>query len=130
MPRSLVSVAIVVAVVALVSGVYAYLRAASLASPQTIAEKGLAAARRDNAVFYTIVSVVTGVIGTIVFRGMLRSAPEAADGRFLLLAIGIGVVFEIMAAIVFRMRGIVDFTVLHLLHIAGYGWILPRVFPR
>lgn len=129
MPRSLGSVVIVIVAVALVSGVYAYWRAGALVSPQTIAEKGLAVARRDNAIFYALVSIVIGAIGFFVFRGMLRSAPEAAQGRFLLLAAGIGAVFEIIAAIVFKMRGIVDFTVLHLLHIAGYGWLLPRVFP-
>jgi hypothetical protein len=32
------------------------------------------------------------------------------------------VVFEILAAVVFKMRGFVDMTVLHVVHIVGYGW--------
>ena len=60
---------------------------------------------------------------------MVRASPDAADGRFLLLAIGIGVALELMAALVFRMRGIADFTVLHVLHVAVYGWLLPLVVP-
>jgi hypothetical protein len=41
----------------------------------------------------------------------------------------VGVLLEIMAAIVFKRRGLLDLTVLHILFIVSYGWLLPLVFP-
>lgn len=129
MPRSLVSVAGLVLVVTLVSAVYAYFRAGALAAAEQIAAKGLPAASRDTAVFYAGVALAVGVIAYFVYRAMQGAAPDAAPGRFLLLAVGIGLVLEVMGAVVFKMRGFVDLTLLHLVHIAGFGWLLPRLFP-
>jgi hypothetical protein len=129
MPKSLVSVAVVVLVLAAVSAAITYLRAGVLASSEQIASKGLAAASRDTAIFYAFVAIVVGIIGFFVFRAMLHASPDVAPRNFLLLAIGIGVVLEIMGAIVFKMRGLAELTVLHILHIAAYGWLLPQIFP-
>lgn len=129
MPKSYLSVGILIVALTIVSAVYTYLRAGVLASPEQIASKGLAVARRDTAVFYAGVAVAFGVIGFFVFRGMLHASPLLAARNFLFLAIGVGVLLEIMAAIVFKMRGLLDLTVLHILFIVSYGWLLPLVFP-
>jgi hypothetical protein len=130
MSRSLISVGAVILVVTLASAVYTYFRAGVLASAQQIAARGLTGASRDTAVFYAGVAVVVGVIAFVVFRAMANAAPDAAPGRFLLLAVAIGVVLQIMAAVVFKLRGFIDFGLLHLLHIAGFGWLLPQLMPR
>jgi hypothetical protein len=117
-------------VVTIVSAGYAYLRAGVLASADQIAAKGLAVASRDTAVFYAVVALVVGILAYFAFRGMAQATPDTAPGRFLLLAAGIGLALEIMAAVVFRMRGLADLTLLHLLFIAGFGWLLPQLFPR
>jgi hypothetical protein len=129
MPKSLLSVAALIMALTFVSAVYTYFRAGVIASPDQIASNGLPAASRDTAVFYAFVAILVGVIGFFVFRGMLNTSPDSAPRNFLFLAIGIGIVFEIMGAAVFKMRGLADLTLLHILHIAGYGWLLPRVFP-
>jgi hypothetical protein len=130
MTRSLVSVSTIIIVLSLASAAYTYFRAGALASADQIAAKGLSVASRDTAVFYAGVALITGVIAYFVFRAMHTAAPEAAPERFLWLALGIGIVLEVMAAAVFRMRGIVDFTLLHAAHIVGLGWLLPMVTPR
>ncbi len=129
MSRSLASVVVLIVSLTLVSAIYTYFRAQVFTTSDQLATKGLAAARRNTAIFYAGVAVVVGIISYYVFRAMVRASPDAADGRFLLLAIGIGVALELMAALVFRMRGIADFTVLHVLHVAVYGWLLPLVVP-
>lgn len=105
------------------------------------------------------VTVLTKIISVVLLiwlhfqyvntRGLIRYYPsfpeslkpplveEKAQYRFPLWAlvlgpislVGIGLALEIMGAIVFKMRGIVDVTLLHLLFIAAYGWVLPQVFP-
>ena len=129
MPKSILSIVVLVAAVMLISAAYTYVRGGELASADQIAAKGIAAARRDTAVFYAGVAVMVGVIGFFVFRGMINASPDTAAKTFLLIAIGIGVALEIMGAIVFKMRGIVELTLLHVLFIAAYGWVLPQVFP-
>jgi hypothetical protein len=37
---------------------------------------------------------------------------------------------SIMAAVVFKMRGFVEFTALHVLYVAGFGWIIPMLWAR
>jgi hypothetical protein len=130
MPRSLVSVTLLVVGLSLVSAIYAYLRAGVLASADQLAARGLGGASRDTAIFYAGITLLVGVLAYFVYRALFNAAPEAAPGRFLWLAIGIGVVLEILAAVVFRMRGLLEFTVLHAAHIAGLGWLLPLVMPR
>jgi hypothetical protein len=130
MSESLVIPIILALALSIVSAGYTYFRARVLASADQITAKGLAAASRDTAVFYAGVSVVVGVIGFFVFRGMFNASPGEAQRNFLLLALGIGVVLEIMAAVVFKMRGIMDLTLLHVVHIVGYGWLMPLLLVR
>jgi len=46
---------------------------------------------------------------------------------FLFLAIGIAVLFTVLAAVVFKMRRFVELTTLHILYAAGFGWIMPKL---
>lgn len=41
--------------------------------------------------------------------------------------IGLGLLFTVTAAVVFKMRGFVELTVVHLLYISSFGWLLPRL---
>lgn len=116
---------LVVLLMTVISAVYAYFRAQSFGSLDVIAAKGIEAARRHNAIFYAAVSVVVGVIGFFALRYLIGRGADAADAQYLYLAIGIGVVLEVLAAIVFKMRGLADFTFLHLAYVAGYGWLYP-----
>jgi hypothetical protein len=129
MSQSLPSVVVLIVGLALVSSIYTYFRAGVLASPDQVSSKGLAAARRNTAVFYAFVAILVGVVSFFVFRGMVNASPESATSQFLLLAIGIGVVLELLGAVIFKLRGLADLTVLHILHITAYGWLLPQVFP-
>jgi hypothetical protein len=128
MSTSLARLVLLILVVAAISGVYAYLRATTLTRPDQLAAKGLERAHWDTAVFYAGVALVVGVLGVLVFRWMGGGASPTAPRSFLLLALGIGVALEIMAAMVFKMRGLVDFTALHMLHLVGFGWLLPLAF--
>jgi hypothetical protein len=129
MPKSLLSVVVLIIAVTFVSAIYTYFRSSVIAAPDQIASKGLPVVSRETAVFYAFVAILVGIIGFFVFRGMLHSAPDSAPRNFLYLAIGIGIVFEILGAVIFKTRALADLTLLHILHIAGYGWLLPRVFP-
>ena len=128
MTTALLSIVLLIAVLAAISFVFTYFRAAVLASPDQISTKGLVLARRDTAIFYAFVAVLVGAVGYVAFQAMVNASPEFAQTQFLLLALGLGVVLEIAGAVVFRMRGIVELTLLHLLFIAAYGWLLPRLF--
>jgi hypothetical protein len=129
MSRSSVSVAVLIAALTLVSALYTYYRAQVFTTSDQLARKGLVATRRETAIFYAGVTIVVGIVSYYIYRAMVRASPDAAAARFLLLAIAVGLALEMMAALVFKMKGIADFTVLHLLHIAVYGWMLPHVFP-
>lgn len=130
MSKSLLFPTVLVIVVTLVSAAYAYFRASVLATSDQIATKGLEAASRDTAVLYALVSVGVGVIGYFAFRAMFNSSPDTVQSNFLLLALGIGIMLEVMGLVVFKMRGIMDLTVLHVVHILGYGWLLPQLLLR
>lgn len=125
MPKVSISAMIIVLLMTAVSAAYAYFRTQSFGSLDLIAAKGVEAARRDNAVFYAAVSIVVGVIGFFVLRYLVARSGDAANLQYLYLALGSGIGLEVLAAMVFRMRGLVDFTVLHLAYIAGYGWLFP-----
>lgn len=120
-----ISALVVVLLMTIISAAYAYARTQSFGSLDVIAAKGVEAARRDNAVFYAAVSLVVGVIGYFVLRYLVGHSPEAANAQYLYAAVGIAVVLEVLAAVVFRMRGLADFTVLHVAYVAGYGWLFP-----
>jgi hypothetical protein len=128
MSRNFLTLIVIVAAVGAISAVIAYLRAGSLASPADIASKGLAAARRSTVIFYGLfMPVLFGVIAYYVLRFMSARWPTTADTSILWLAIGIALVFTVMAAVVFRMRGFAEFTILHILYVISFGWLMPRL---
>jgi hypothetical protein len=96
-----------------------------------LASKGVAAVQRANVIFFGVVMpLAVGPIAYFVYRSMLTRAPDTAQTSFLLLAVGIAAVLTILAAVVFKMRAFFEFTALHLIYIAGFGWIVPMLWVR
>ena len=121
----------VTVVVGLISAVLTYLRAEKMSPLADIASKGVAAVQKGNITFFGVaVPVVVGIIAFFVYRGMLARSAATAPTSFLLLSIGIAIVLSIMAAVVFKMRGFVELTALHVLYVAGFGWIVPMLWVR
>jgi hypothetical protein len=118
-------------VVGLLSILLTYLRAERMSPVADLASKGVAAVRRGNVVFFGVVMpLLVAVIAFFVWRGMLARSPETANTAFLLLAVGIGVVLTVLAAVVFKMRGFFELTTLHVLYVAGFGWLIPLLWVR
>jgi hypothetical protein len=68
-----------------------------------------------------------GFISFYVFRFMNTRWPASAETSLLWLAIGIAVLFTVMAAVIFKMRGFVELTFLHILYVAIFGWLMPKL---
>jgi hypothetical protein len=121
----------VIVFVGFISALFTYLRSEKMASPADIAARGLAAVQKGNVIFYGIfMPLLVGLISFFVYRGMLARSPEAGQTTFLYLAIGIGVVLTVLAAVVFKMRGFFEMTTLHILYIASFGWFIPMQWVR
>lgn len=113
----------------LISALLTYIRTEKMALPADIATKGLAAIQKGNVIFFGLfVPILVGPIAYYVYRSLLARSPDSAQAIYLLLAIGIGIVFTILAAVVFKMRGFVEFTALHVFYVVGFGWIMPRLW--
>jgi hypothetical protein len=118
----------VMVVVGLISALLTYIRSDKMAPPAELASKGLAAIQKGNVIFYGMfMPILVGAIAFFVYRGMLARSADTAQTTYLLLAVGIAIVFTILAAVVFKMRGFVELTTLHLLYVAGFGWIMPKL---
>jgi hypothetical protein len=118
----------VMAVVGLISALLTYFRTEKIASPADIVSKGLAAVQKGNVIFFGLfVPVLVGTIAFYVYRSMLLRSPDTAQTMYLLLAVGIAIVFTVLAAVIFKMRGFVEFTALHIFYVAGFGWIMPKL---
>ena len=117
----------VMLVIGLISALLTYIRTEKMASPADIASKGLAAVQKGNLIFFGLfMPALVGPIAFYVYRSMLARSPDGAQTAYLLLAIGIAIAFTILAALVFKMRGFVEFTALHIFYAAGFGWIMPK----
>jgi hypothetical protein len=128
MDRNTLTLAGIIIVIAATGALLTYWRSESMATPADIAARGLSIVKRDAVLFYGLfLPAVVGVIAWFVYKGMYGQSPETAASNLLLLAIGIGVVFTVLAAIVFKMRGFSEFLALHILYAAGFGWIMPRL---
>ena len=113
----------------LISALLTYIRTEKMALPADIATKGLAAVQRGNVIFFGLfVSILVGPIAYFVYRSLLARSPDSAQITYLFLAAGIGIVFTILAAAVFKMRGFVEFTALHVFYVVGFGWIMPKLW--
>lgn len=126
----LVLIGVIVAV-GFISALLTYLRSENMALPSELASKGLAAIQKGNLIFYGVVMpLVVGPIAFYVYRAMLARSPDSAQTMFLFLAVGIAVVLTILAAVVFKMRGFFEMTALHIMYVAGFGWIVPMLWIR
>jgi hypothetical protein len=125
--NTLILIGVMVAL-GLISALLAYIRTEKMALPSEIASKGLAAVQRGNVIFFGLfVPVLVGPIAFYVYRSLLVRSADSAQTTYLLLAIGIAIVFTILAGVVFKMRGFVEFTALHIFYVAGFGWVLPKL---
>jgi hypothetical protein len=121
----------IMVVLGVISEVLTYLRAEKMSPVSDIATKGLAAVQRGNLTFFGVfIPVLVGVCSFLAYRTLLARSPATAQTSYLLLAIGIGVALSIAAAVVFKMRGFVEFTVLHVIYIGGFGWLMPLLWVR
>jgi hypothetical protein len=118
----------VMLVIGFLSALLTYLRTERMASPAEIASKGLAAVQKGNVIFFGLfMPMLVGSIAFYVYRSMFFRASDAAQTTYLLLAAGIAIAFTILAAVVFKMRGFIEFTALHVLYMAGFGWVMPKL---
>jgi hypothetical protein len=128
MSRNIYILVGVMVAIGLISALLTYLRTEKMAAPTDLASKSLAALQRGNVIFFGLfMPLLVGSIAFYVYRSMLAHSPSTAPATYLFLAVGIGILFTILAALVFKMRGFVEFTALHILYIAGFGWILPKL---
>jgi len=74
--------------------------------------------------------ILVGVISFFVFRSIHTRWRGSADMSFLFLAIGIAVLFTVLAAVVFKMRGFYELTSLHIFYTAGFGWVMPMLLTK
>jgi hypothetical protein len=118
----------IIIVIAAIGALLTYWRSESMATPADIAARGLSLVQRDAVLFYGLfLPVVVGVIAWFVYKGMYGQSPDTAARNLLLLAVGIGIFFTVLAAVVFKMRGFSEFLILHIVYAAGFGWIMPRL---
>ncbi len=118
----------VIVVIAALSALLVAWRAESMAQESDLQNRGLGPVRRDAVLFYGIaLPIVVGVITYYVYRWMNGRWPDDAQTYILLLAVLIAVIFTGMAAVVFKMRGLVEFVILHILYVIGFGAVLPRL---
>ncbi len=52
--------------------------------------------------------------------------PNNPQTLFLELAIGFGILFTLLALVFFR-KAFLEFTAMHVLYVAGFGWIWPML---
>ena len=127
MDKNFLNIAAIVIVIAVVSALLVYWRAEHFGAVDDIANRGLSTVRREAVLFYGVLPLFFGGIAWFAYKAMYNHSPQDAQTYFLLLALGLGVVFTVMAAMVFKMRGFSEFVTLHLIYLAGFGWVLPRV---
>lgn len=119
----------VLVVVGVVSALLTYARAGNMSPVADIQSKGIAFVQKSNLLFFGLeIPLLVGVITFFVYRSMLARSPATANTSFLLLSVGTGIVLTILAAVVFQMRGFVEFTALHVVYIAALGWLMPMLW--
>jgi hypothetical protein len=128
MSKNVLTLVSVMIVVGLISALLTYLRTEKMAPPADLVSKGLAAVQRGNVIFFGLfMPLLVGPIAFFVYRNMLARSSGSAETTYLFLALGIALVFTVLAGLVFKMRGFVEFTALHVLYVAGFGWIMPKL---
>lgn len=116
---------------AVLSAIITYFRAGSMSPTHDIATKGLAAIQRGNILFFGLfMPAITGWISYKVWLNMQTKYGAMAQSKFIILAIIMGVVFTILAAVVFKMRGFSEFLILHIFYVIGLGYLMPMFMLR
>ena len=129
MSRNILILIGLMVVVGVISAALTYIRTEKMSLPADIATKGLAAIQRGNLIFFGLfVPILVGPIAYYVYRSLVTRSPDTAPTTYLLLAVGLGVVFTVLAAVVFKMRGFIEFTALHVFYVVGFGWMMPRLW--
>lgn len=129
MNRNLIVLIGLMLALGVLSALISYIRADKLSPTADLAAKGLAAVRRGNLTFFGLfVPLLFGPASYFIYRSMLVRSPDNAQTWFLWLAVGVGIVLTVLAAVVFKMRGFVEFLVMHILYTAGLGWLMPRLW--
>jgi len=112
-----------------ISAIITYIRADKMSPMADITAKGLTAVRHGNIIFFgAFIPLLFGPISYFIYRSSLTRSPDTAQTTFLLLAIGVAIVLTVLAAVVFKMRGFVEFLILHIIYTVGLGWLMPRLF--
>lgn len=117
--------------IALISAILVYVRSGYMASSDQLKKQGLAAVQRESVIFYGVfMPLVTGFFALKTYHSFLAKYGSGANWNYLLLAASMAIGFTVLAALVFKGRGFVEFTVLHIVYAAGFGWIMPLFFSR
>ena len=127
MDKNVLNLGGIVLVIVVISAMLVYWRAETFGAPEDIAARGLSTVRREAVAFYGILPVVFGVIAWFVYKYFINHWPKNADTNYFLLALGIGLGFTVLAALVFKGRGFTEFVALHIIYLAGFGWVMPRL---
>jgi hypothetical protein len=99
----------------------AVFRSEGMANLDVLAKRGLAVIKRENIIYFGLVMpVVVGLVSYYVYRRWYISEPQ----HFLILAICIGIGLSILAAVFYK-RALIDFSILHVVHIFFFGWLMP-----
>jgi hypothetical protein len=125
MLTNLIITAAITLLVAALTGVLVYRRSERMSS-STDPAKGSEAKRAETTRFFVVVTILIGVVSFFVYRWFLGRFPETAELAFLELAIGIGVLLTVLALFFFR-KAFVEMTVLHVLNVLAFGWIMPKL---
>jgi hypothetical protein len=108
-------------IVAVISIVLVYFRSEGMTTAEILAKRGLGTIKRENIIFFGLVMPATVcLISYFVYRRWYVGQPI----HFLFLAIGMGIVLSIMAAIFYR-KAFYELALLHVIHIFFFGWLLP-----
>lgn len=117
--------------VSIISVAIAHLRIAYMTAPDVLASQGLSSVKKQGYIFYGIfLPAVVGLISLYAFRYLEAHRPAGALTAYHVLAIGLGLLLTISAAVVFKMRGFTEFLVLHILYITLFGWIMPLLLTK
>jgi hypothetical protein len=127
MDKNILNLAGIIIVIAIASAALIYWRADHFGAPEDIAQRGLSTVRREAVLFYGVLPLVFGGIAWFVYKYMVDHSPENADTNYLLLALAIGIGFTVLAAVVYKGRGFSEFVTLHIIYLAGFGWVMPRL---
>lgn len=131
MSKNLLVSGTIILTLGVLSAILTYFRAFAMSPTNDIATKGLTAIQRGNVLFFGLfIPLVTGWISYRVWISMQTKYGTLAQSKYLILAIIIGVIFSIMAAVVFKMRGFWEFFILHVIYVIGLGWMMPLLIMK